>query len=411
MAIFDQEKLERRVALWHDLEGDEKRVQKMADAEGIHRRKMNEWIERAKREGFIGEFAGLVPEGHEVGADSSIFDKYGNRVRRTVHTRPARQEYTGEPGFAVKGRSTLLDSNGQIAAQWIKTKAEEVSQERTLEIVKEAFADYKPAMPSIQRPKAGLQDRLTVYPVLDWHLGMFAWGDETGGANWDLAIAKEKLLTTFAEVVDQAPASDHAVFMGLGDLLHADKDLNRTARSGNPLDVDTRYAKVLGTCCDLMAECAEMVASKHRKIEIAFKRGNHDDNSTAAILQAMRMFFRKYQAITIDENPNAFYWKEFGVNLLGGTHGDKQKLGDLPSVMANHQKEAWGRTSTRVFFTGHVHHEQVKEVGGVRVLSLRAPIPSDAYHASVGYHSGRSMYAFNFDADTGSKGSIEVEIK
>lgn len=376
----------------------------------MNRKSIDKWVIVAKRKGWIGEHAGLVPEGHEIGNISTVYGTNGARLRETIHTRPERQPYEPEEGYEVKGRSILVDANGNKAAEWVKTNKERLSLEKTIEVVQEAFKGYKPAAPNISKPKEARSDMLTVYPVLDWHIGMFAYGKETGGPDWDLGIAFQQLCSTFRETVEQAPPSGQAIFMGLGDLLHSDNNRNRTERSGNPLDVDTRHQKILETACDLLAECSELVASKHQKVTLTFKRGNHDETSNAAILQAMRMMYRNHKRVTVDTSPNPFFWQEFGTNLIGGTHGDQQKLTDLPMIMANRCREAWGRTKTRHVFTGHVHHERAREVEGVKCFSLRAPIPLDAWHAGVGYSSGRSMYAFNYHSDLGSRGNIEVEI-
>ncbi len=77
--------------------------------------------------------------------------------------------------------------------------------------------------------------------------------------------------------------------LGLGDLLHADNARNMTERSGNILDVDTRYAKT--TTTDLLVEVSEMSAAKHDLIEIVLKPGNHDPNSTVGLVQGQRMYW------------------------------------------------------------------------------------------------------------------------
>ena len=383
---------------------------KVAQHLGMNRKSIDKWVIIAKRKGWIGEHAGMVPAGHEVGSVSRAYDRYGNQVKETIHTRPERQPYEQEEGYEVKGRSTLIDADGNVASQWVKTNKERLSLEKTIEVIQAAFKGYKPVTPNISKPKEARSDMLTVYPVLDWHIGMFAYGKETGGPDWDLSIARKQLCSTFSELVEQTPPSGRAIFLGLGDLLHSDNNRNRTERSGNPLDVDTRHQKILETACDIMAECSELVASKHQKVTVVFKRGNHDETSNAAILQAIRMMYRNHKRVEVATSPNPFFWTEFGVNLIGGTHGDQQKIDQLPMIMATRCKEAWGRTKTRHVFTGHVHHERAKEVEGVKCFSLRAPIPVDAWHAGVGYSSGRSMYGFNYHSELGSRGNIEVEI-
>jgi hypothetical protein len=256
-----------------------------------------------------------------------------------------------------------------------------------------------------------LADRLTVYIFCDWHVGLFAYGKETGGPDWDLSIAKRVLLQSVADLVEQTPKSKHAVMLGLGDILHADNARNMTERSGNILDVDTRYAKTLSTASDLLVEAGEMVAAKHDAVEITLKPGNHDPNSTIGLQQALRMYWRNSARVAVDDSPNPFWWKRFGVNLIGAAHGDGAKIPEMPLIMANMRRQDWADTFTRHFHTGHIHHDTVKEIGGVHVWSHRAPVAQDAYHAARGYLSGRSMRACNYDIDRGTTGTSEVEIR
>lgn len=329
-----------------------------------------------------------------------------------IQQKPERgDEFEIPAGHVVKGVSALVGPDGRVTQQWVKTREEGPSLEDKIAVIEKAFENFKPSSPYVARAKDCDKDRLTAYVFCDWHLGLFAHGKETGGPDWDLSIAKRVLTETVAEVIDQSPRSGQAVLLGLGDLLHADNSRNMTERSGNVLDVDTRYSKVLETCCDIMAEASERIALRHASVELTFKPGNHDPESTVGIRQALRMYHRKSKSVTVDTSPNPFYWKRFGVNLIGGTHGDKAKPKDLPLIMANIRAKDWSEVKTRHIHTGHIHHDTEIEEGGVHVFSHRAPVAQDAYHASHGFLSGRSMKSYTYHVEKGSRGRAEVEIR
>jgi hypothetical protein len=313
-------------------------------------------------------------------------------------------------GLKITGTSTLYGPDGLVKGQWVKTKAEPEAID-VAEVIKAAFDDFTPLAPSIIRPTGGDDDRLTAYIFCDWHVGLFAYGEETGGPDWDLSIARKVLIETAAELIDQSPKSKHALILGLGDLLHADNANNQTERSKNVLDVDTRYSKCVDTIVDLMVESSQMIAVKHEQVELVLKPGNHDPYSTVGLRQALRMYYRNEERVVVDTSPNPFYFRRFGVNLIAGVHGDKAKPKQLPLIMANMRPTDWGQTSTRHWHTGHVHHDTEKEDGGVHVYSHRAPVAQDAYHAHEGYLSGRSMKSFSYDAQRGCRGRTEIEIK
>jgi hypothetical protein len=314
-------------------------------------------------------------------------------------------------GQAEKGRSVLLDADGRTVQQWIKTNAHQKTPEQYAKDFEAAFANFTPLAPSIAPPVHSDDDRLTVYILADWHLGLFAYGAETGGPDWDLAIARRVLTETMLEVIETSPPSSRAIVLGLGDLLHADNARNQTDRSGNSLDVDTRYTKTCDTLSDLVAEMTEAVAAKHDQIDVIAKHGNHDEHSTVGLRQGLRMYWRNEDRVTVDTSPNPYYYHRFGVNLIGGVHGDKTKPKELPLILANSRPEDWAVSTTRHFHAGHIHHDTLVEMGGVHVYTHRAPVAQDAYHAAKGYLSGRSMRSFTYHVEKGFRLMTEVEIQ
>jgi hypothetical protein len=76
-------------------------------------------------------------------------------------------------------------------------------------------------------------------------------------------------------------------------------------------------------------------------------------------------------------------------------------MGDLPLLMAVDCSEHWGQTVFRYIDTGHIHHDVVKEVGGVRVESLRTLAPKDPYHSFKGYRSLRDTRAAAYHSQFG----------
>ncbi|ASJ59003.1 hypothetical protein SMB554_07230 [Sinorhizobium meliloti] len=378
--------------------------QKTADALGLARSTVQNRLTQAARKGLLPPAVPTMP-GFEVTRLQT-----GPRGT-TIEQRPEKGEVFEIPeGHRIKGVSAFIDPDGRLRGQWVKTREGEPSPERTAEIIQAAFEKFEPKAPNVLPPRDSDSDRLTTYIFCDWHVGLFAYGKETGGPDWDLSIARQTLSAAVKETVETSPPSGRAIILGLGDLLHADNGRNQTERSGNVLDVDTRYSKCLETVCDLMAESSELIASKHNHVEAVFKPGNHDENSTVGIRQALRMYWRQNERVTVDTSPDAFYWRRFGVNLIGGTHGDKAKIPDLPMIMANRRKEDWGATTTRHIHTGHIHHDTLREIGGVHVYSHRAPVAQDAYHAWHGYLSGRSMKSYTYHVDKGARGHSEVEI-
>jgi hypothetical protein len=183
-----------------------------------------------------------------------------------------------------------------------------------------------------------------------------------------------------------------------------------TSKSNNIMDHDTRYPKIHDVATEICLENFEQIRRKHRKVKAAFKRGNHDEVFTVSLRSAMKMYYRNDPNVEIDQSPSPYYCERFGVNLIGGVHADEVKPDDLPLYMAQMWPAEWAATKTRHWHSGHVHHDRMREYGGVPVYSHRAPVPKDAWHAMKAYLSGRSMKGFKYDLNLGFRGANEVEI-
>ena len=147
--------------------------------------------------------------------------------------------------FNVKGTSTLYDADGKAKLQWVKTQLDQSkAREAVEEWIRWLAEDAKGKAPVIAAPKYCNDDLLVVYPMGDPHFGMYAWKPEAG-EDFDLEIAERLTYAAIDRLVASAPAAKTAIILELGDFFHSDNNSGRTERSGNALDVDTRWARVM----------------------------------------------------------------------------------------------------------------------------------------------------------------------
>lgn len=316
-------------------------------------------------------------------------------------------------GHTVKGVSTLYDAAGNISAQWIKTRVDPLSPEDALQAIKDALGgDIPPARPLLP-PDATEADLATIYPLADWHIGLLAWHRETG-EDWDLNIAKDVISRAMRRLMAQSPQSEQGIVLGLGDLLHSDNYQNRTSRSGNVLDVDGRYPKVLKVATELVVEAVELALQKHARVLVRLIPGNHDDQSAIAVSLALAMRYANEPRVTVDDDPGPFWWWRWGGVFLGAAHGDMAKMTDLPLIMASANPGDWGASKHRLILTGHIHHRSklvaAKEHGGVEVESFNTPVAKDAWQHRAGYVSGRSVHSLTFHREDGEISRARVNI-
>jgi hypothetical protein len=315
---------------------------------------------------------------------------------------PSDEPFVMPEGHMIKGVSALIDPDGRVIQQWVKTR--EGGAVDIVEALKQTFSEYDGKAERAPRPSAVRDELLTLYNIADHHLGLFSWGKETGEA-YDLKAGEKVLLQAMADLVDQAPDSKTAVILNLGDFFHTDNSDNRTLQSGNSLDVDTRYAKVLQIGVKLMISCVELALAKHEKVIVRCLPGNHDPHAALALTVALSAFFSSNDRVEVDLDPSRFFWYRFGKVMLGATHGDMVKPEQMPGTMAAFRSEMWGATVFRYAHFGHVHHRSKGggEHHGVVWETHQTLAAKDAWHHASGYSSGRSMVAITYHKDRGEK--------
>jgi hypothetical protein len=299
---------------------------------------------------------------------------------------------------AIKGVSTLLDADGSIKQQWVKTTAQDDERTTWLDAIR-SMSETLPRVESTPAPEYVDYDLLAVYPVGDPHVGLLAW-HEDAGENFDLDIAERNLVAAFAHLVNLAPAAKRALLIFIGDNTHADGQSNTTTK-GTRVDVDGRTVKMARTIINAIRHAVRIVLTKHAEAEIKIERGNHDELLSAMIALALSLLYEDEPRVTVDVSPEVFHWYRFGACLIGTHHGDRVKPMDLLGVMAVDRKDDWSSTTHRRFYLGHLHHQIVKEVPGLICEYLPTLASSDAWHRSMGYRSQRAMYMDVFHRERG----------
>lgn len=232
---------------------------------------------------------------------------------------------------------------------------------------------------------------------------MLSWREETG-ADWDMKIAEETVMQTMSQLVAQSPSSGTAIIANLGDWFHINDQKNMTPASGNILDVDSRYQKIVYTGVRIMMKLVDMTLTKHKKVIIRNVRGNHDPDSTVALNVALSLFYASNPNVIVMDSPKQFWYYRFGQNLLGFYHGHTAKAEAAAMNMACENPEDWGKSKFRMMMHGHIHHTTVKEVGNVFVESFNTIAARDEYAASHAYFSNRKLTAITFHETKGPRG-------
>jgi hypothetical protein len=330
-------------------------------------------------------------------------------VVRTVKRHAARKGFSPEhdwnhpapPGYMMRGQSILYDGDGNVRAQWVKTREDVLEQwEAMRAAVGELFSDVPAAKPMKPIDLADA-DLLALYPEGDPHWGLRVWGPETDGTDYDLAIAMDEYKGAIDYLVGCAPKTEVGICLNVGDNFHSDNPENKTRRSGVHLNVDGRLAKVFKTVIEARAYKIDAMLQKHNEVIVREVYGNHDDVLCMGFTQAIKSYYRNEPRVIVEDSPNAFWYYPFGKVLLGATHGHMVKLKDMPLLMANDVPKLWGESTFRHVYTGHHHHMERMEMEGVVVELLRTLAARTEWEHGSGYRAGRDMMMRLFHREYG----------
>ncbi len=313
--------------------------------------------------------------------------------KKAARTDPQQHRYQASPlppGFHIHGVSEMTrNANGD--PKWVKSSADKGAQlEALIQALKDSVEDLPAVAPAAPPQAASCDDLLCVYPMGDPHVGMYSWAEETG-ADYDLDIAERLLFGAVDHLVGLAPPGGDALLLNLGDFFHSDHQGNTTRKSGHQLDVDSRWSKVLRCGIRIVYRQIDRALERHRRVQVRNEIGNHDDHTSILLSLALEQRYRDEPRVQIDTSPAKFFYREHGQCLIGSTHLDTVKPPQLPGIMAVDQREAWGRTRHRQWYTGHEHHQRVKDYPGCTVETFRTTAAADAWHAGQGYRSERDM--------------------
>jgi hypothetical protein len=334
---------------------------------------------------------------------------------RKVKTRAALQGFAPEhdytrtvpEGFTVKGVSTYYNKEGEVKGQWVKSNADnERRAELAREMVEAICADI-PALAPLPPPTGEQkEDLLNVYTMTDSHIGMLAWGRESG-KDWDLKIAEETLTGCFADMVRRAPVAKSCVIAQLGDWMHYDSLSPVTPTSGHILDADSRAGKMVSVACRVLRSLVDMALAHHETVYLLIAEGNHDMFGSLMMRTMFRMMYENEPRVQLIESENPYYAMQFGSVMLAWHHGHKKGL-DASTAMfiVSQYPKIFGDTIYRVMFFGDKHHRAVKEMAGITLEQMGTLAANDAYATRGGWKSDQYAEAITYHRELGEAGRI-----
>jgi len=335
------------------------------------------------------------------------------RVKRNAASRGYSPEHdmtkVSPEGYIVKGTSTLYDEDGKPKIQWVKTSKEAQIAESLANVLDDF--KYKPA-PKVKKVSKELDsDLATLYTLTDYHLGMYAWKEETGD-DWDTEIAARVMMNAINDMAEKSPNSELAILNIQGDFLHWDGLDAVTPSSGHVLDADTRFDRMIELAIDLNVWAIEALLKKHKNVRVIICEGNHDLAGSAWLRKTIKKLMASNHRVTIDDTAMPYYAYLHGEIMLGFHHGHKKANKALPTLFSSEPRyrSIWGQATYTYIHSGHYHHAEQDQAEEGGAITERHPTLAgrDAYASRGGYVSRRGAKAITYHKTMGEVERVTV---
>lgn len=285
-------------------------------------------------------------------------------------------------------------------------------------IREEFIEDLKNISPKVSAishtPDVSKSSHLLELNLFDLHLGKFSWDKETG-QDYDLEIA----CSLFSEAVDtfiQDISSynvEKILFPVGNDFFNSDRahPFNSTTK-GTPQEEDTRWQKTFKTGRKLLVDNV-LKLSQIAPVDIIMIPGNHDFERNFYLGDSLEGWFFNNSNVNVDNSPSPRKYYKYHSVLLGYTHGDEEKIENLPLIMAQESPINWALTKYREFHLGHYHHKKdikyqaLKEHQGIILRFMGSLSGTDSWHHKKGFISNdRLAEAYLWSREKGLKATF-----
>lgn len=290
---------------------------------------------------------------------------------------------------------------------WLKPKVVEQDYWAGIEKALGRIEPVKNIKPLKAEPQS---DIIPWLQIGDAHIGMLASEEETG-ANFDISIGEREICAAAAALIEQAPPCERMVVNDLGDGSHYETFKALTEASGNPVDYDTRYWKMIDAYIRITQFIIERALEKAQTVDYIANQGNHSRSNDIWIAATVRALYGPTGRVNVLPNANVIVPYRMGDTFVLIHHGDRMKPERLRNAMASDYPQDWGESRFRYIDGGHVHHSQRKELEGCLFESWNNLAPADKHAHDGGWRSRQCMTLVNRSRRFGEVGRAVMPIE
>lgn len=290
------------------------------------------------------------------------------------------------------------DSEGELkhaplyqVKAWLK-KREVKNAEEVVNYFKEFLENVSPKP---QTRNAGGKYMYEI-SIPDLHLAKMSWAKETG-QDYDIKIAASLFKQACYNLLEKVNLDEvEKVLLPVGNDFFNSEGYSGATTAGTRQDDDSRWQKSFSIGCNLITEVVDEISQKVN-VDIVVVSGNHDFERDYYLGEFLKAWYRKNEAVVVNNEPTNRKYVEFGKNLILFTHGNEEKQTELPLLMAT-EHPSFSKCKYRTAHLGHLHQHMVKENKGVTVKILPSLCATDSWHKLKGFCGNRrSAMSFLYD--------------
>lgn len=309
--------------------------------------------------------------------------------------------------FVARGHSTLdrVDNgNREMVLQWTKTRLDDEEWLLAVEDGITAFVEGTQVGDIPDGPLNAPDDVIPWIQIGDAHLGMLAHEAEVG-ENFDLKIAERELLVAIMMLLEELPPTKRLVIQDLGDFTHYENYAGVTEASGNQLDYDGRFPKMIDVYARVMRTIVDMALTKAEIVDVIVNQGNHSRTNDIWMAVLLREVYGPTGRVNVLNNHSPFIGYRMGNTFVMSHHSDKTKPNKLAQVMTSDFRRDFGETEFHYIDIGHIHHHMRSiEHPEVIIESWNILAAKDAYAHDNGYRARQSITIVNRSRKYGEVG-------
>lgn len=279
----------------------------------------------------------------------------------------------------------------------------------SMDMVMQAFDGLKPVKLTAYKYQPGTF--LLELPIMDFHLGKLAWGEETGQSDYDLKIAEALWKETISDILSKVKpfGRPESILFPIGqDFFHFDTP-SVTTTAGTQLDSDSRWQKMFAKGVELLVWAIEQCRAL-APVKVMWIPGNHDQMLSYAATVGIAQRYSNTESVEVDLTPTPRKYHLYGLNLIGFAHGvdEGKRLEGLMQVEAAAQ---WGGSVWREYHLGHLHSESVVTKNGIVFRRIASITAADSWHTEKGFIGAtRQAAAFIWDKEKGLQAIINSNV-